>query len=60
MIERTLIKLPHRRLRIFKLHRVHGNKYIEIASLLSLSVKTVEAEMTKAIKTLRKEIEKYI
>lgn len=32
----------------------------EIASSLSLSVKTVEAEMTKALRTLRNEIDSYI
>lgn len=32
----------------------------EIASSLSLSVKTVEAEMTKALRTLRNEIDNYI
>lgn len=59
LIGRTLAKLPERRLHIFKLHRLGGKKYAEIATLLSLSVKTVEAEMTKALKTLRKEIENY-
>lgn len=59
LINRTLAKLPERRLHIFKLHRLGGKKYAEIATLLSLSVKTVEAEMTKALKTLRKEIENY-
>jgi len=55
---------PHqqmeRRMRIFKMHREEGKKYAEIALLLSLSVKTVEAEMTKTLRTLRKEIENYI
>lgn len=60
IINRTLTKLPERRLRIFKLHRMEGKKYAEIASLLSLSVKTVEAEMTKVLRTLRKEVENYI
>lgn len=60
LVNRTLAKLPQRRLRIFQLHRMGGKKYAEIAALLSLSVKTVEAEMTKALKVLRKEIENYI
>ena len=49
-----------RRLRIFEMHRMEGKKYAEIASSLSLSVKTVEAEMTKALRTLRNEIDNYI
>lgn len=60
LIERTLQKLPERRLRIFRMHRFDGMKYAEIALSLSLSVKTVEAEMTKALQALRKEVEKYI
>ncbi len=59
LINRTLNKLPERRLRIFRMHRFEGKKYAEIASALSLSIKTVEAEMTKALQTLRKEIENY-
>ncbi|MDR0429279.1 MAG: RNA polymerase sigma-70 factor [Tannerellaceae bacterium] len=59
LIDRTLDKLPERRLRIFRMHRFEGKKYAEIASELSLSVKTVEAEMTKALQLLRKEIENY-
>lgn len=60
LIDITLTRMPERRLRIFRMHRMEGKKYAEIASRLSLSVKTVEAEMTKALKTLRKEIENYI
>ncbi|WP_321332575.1 RNA polymerase sigma-70 factor [uncultured Bacteroides sp.] len=59
VINRVLRKLPDRRLRIFKMHRLQGLKYKEIAEILSLSVKTVEAEMTKTYQVLRKEIEKY-
>jgi len=59
VIEMTLNKLPERRLRIFQMHRYEGMKYAEIASALSVSVKTVEAEMTKALQSLRKNIENY-
>jgi RNA polymerase sigma-70 factor (ECF subfamily) len=49
--------MPKRRARIFRMHRYENLKYKEIAQKLSLSVKTVEAEMTKALKTLKKEID---
>lgn len=60
LIDNTLHKLPKRRYRIFYMHRMEGKKYAEIASVLSLSIKTVEAEMTKALKVLREEIENFI
>lgn len=59
LIDQAISQLPERRQRIFKMHRFEGMKYAEIAEILSLSVKTVEAEMTKALQTLRKEIEIY-
>ncbi|MDR1223924.1 MAG: RNA polymerase sigma-70 factor [Tannerella sp.] len=59
IVNRTLKKLPERRMQIFKMHRMNGKKYKEIAESFSISVKTVEAEMTKACKTIRQEIEKY-
>lgn len=60
LIEQTLKKLPERRRRIFQMQRFEGKKYAEIATLLSLSVKTVEAEMTKALRTLRDELDIYM
>lgn len=60
LVRRTLNKLPDRRKRIFTMHRMQGMKYAEIALALSLSVKTVEAEMTKVLRTLRVEIDNYI
>ncbi|MDR1406414.1 MAG: RNA polymerase sigma-70 factor [Tannerella sp.] len=59
VVERTLAGLPERRRRIFRMHRMEGHKYSEIAVHLVISVKTVEAEMTKACRQLRQEIEKY-
>ena len=60
IITKTLSKLPQRRQKIFRMHRYEGFKYAEIASTLSLSIKTVEAEMTRALQSLRKEIENYL
>ena len=60
LVQQALSKLPDRRRRIFTMHRMQGMKYAEIALALSLSVKTVEAEMTKVLHTLRVEIDNYI
>ncbi|NDW11612.1 RNA polymerase sigma-70 factor [Bacteroides sp. 214] len=58
IINQTLERMPERRRQIFAMHRYQGLKYKEIAEKLSISVKTVEAEMTKTYKALRVEIEK--
>ena len=59
MITNTLHKLPERRREIFIMHRMNGKKYREIAAFYAISLKTVEAEMTKAYHALRQGIEKY-
>lgn len=48
--------LPTERRRIFRLSRNEGLKYQEIAERLDISVKTVENQMGKALKTLREEL----
>jgi len=53
----SMAKMPQRRVRIFRMHRFENKKYSEIAKALSVSVKTIEAEISKALKTIRKEIE---
>ncbi len=53
-IDTALKELPERRREIFILSRFEGLKYSEIAQKFNLSVKTIEAEMTKALKELRK------
>jgi RNA polymerase sigma-70 factor (ECF subfamily) len=52
-IESVLYHLPERRQMIFHKHRVEGKKYAEIARELQISVKTVEAEMSKTLRVLR-------
>ena len=59
VITNILEKLPERRMNIFVMHRMERKKYTEIADHYSVSVKTVEAEMTKAYQALRKGIEHY-
>jgi RNA polymerase sigma-70 factor, ECF subfamily len=60
VIENTLNALPERCSRIFRLNRFEGLKYHEIALKLSISVKTVEANMGKALKLLRKNLKNYV
>lgn len=59
LIQKIMATMPTRRAHIFKMHRLQNMKYKEIAKELSISEKTVEAEITKALKKLRKEIENH-
>jgi RNA polymerase sigma-70 factor (ECF subfamily) len=58
-IEIAIASLPDRRQEIFRLAREEGLKYREIAERLGLSVKTVEAQMTLALKYLRDALKEY-
>lgn len=60
IIDQTLDSLPERCSRIFRLNRFEGLKYHEIAEKLAVSVKTVEANMGKALKILRKNLKGYV
>jgi len=53
-IARILERLPEKCGKIFCMNRFEGLKYSEIAEKLSISVKTVEANMGKALKEFRK------
>jgi RNA polymerase sigma-70 factor, ECF subfamily len=55
-IFRILEKLPERCGNIFYMSRFEGLKYNEIAEKLSVSVKTVESNMGRALKEFRKEL----
>lgn len=55
-IAEILEKLPSRCGQIFCMNRFEGLKYSEIAEKLSVSIKTVEANMGKALKEFRKEL----
>ncbi|WP_421765383.1 RNA polymerase sigma-70 factor [Ekhidna sp.] len=56
-IHKEIDKLPPRCAEIFKLSRFEGLKYQEIADHLSISVKTVEVQMGKALKVLRESLQ---
>jgi RNA polymerase sigma-70 factor (ECF subfamily) len=51
--------MPARTREIFLMNRQDGLKYREIAEKLSVSVKTVEAHMGKALKVLRGSLEEF-
>jgi RNA polymerase sigma-70 factor (ECF subfamily) len=53
-IAKTMESLPVRCREIFYMNRFEGQKYKEIAEKLSISVKTVEANMSKALREFRK------
>jgi RNA polymerase sigma-70 factor (ECF subfamily) len=55
-IDQALASLPERCRVIFRMSRYEGIKYQDIAEELSVSVKTVEADMTKTLKVLRKRL----
>jgi RNA polymerase sigma-70 factor, ECF subfamily len=55
-VQDVISQLPEQRQRIFKMNRFDGLKYREIAIILGLSVKTVEAQMGKALKFLRENL----
>ena len=58
-IETAIASLPPKRQEIFRLAREEGLKYREIAERLDLSVKTVETQMTLALRQLREALRSY-
>ena len=58
-IEAAITALPQKRQEIFRLAREDGLKYREIAEKLEISVKTVETQMTLALKQLRESLKAF-
>jgi RNA polymerase sigma-70 factor (ECF subfamily) len=55
----TLQKMPVRCACIFRMNRFEGKKYREIAGILAISQKTVEADMSKALQMMRESLKEY-
>ena len=52
--------LPQKCKEVFEMSRFDGLKYNEIADKLGISVKTVENQMSKALKVLREKLADYL
>lgn len=59
-IEAATASLPEKCREVFLLNRNEHLKYQEIADKLGISIKTVEAQMSKALKIMRKKLADYI
>ncbi len=56
----SLAKLPNGCREVYELSRNKGLKYSEIAEALNISIKTVEAQMSKAFRILRIELSEFL
>ena len=60
VIKNAILSLPEKRRKIFELSRFENMKYNQIAEHLSISVKTVEAQMSKSLHYLRIVLKDYL
>ncbi|MCX6283367.1 MAG: RNA polymerase sigma-70 factor [Bacteroidetes bacterium] len=58
-IRATLDQMPQRCSTVFRMNRFEGKKYREIAGILSISEKTVEADMSRALQIFRVALKEY-
>lgn len=58
-LEESILQLPEKCQLVFRLSREHGLSEKQIAGRLAISGKTVQAHMTKAIKTLRSNLQHW-
>jgi RNA polymerase sigma-70 factor, ECF subfamily len=59
-IREAIDRLPMERRKVFIMSRYDSMTYNQIAEKLGISVKTVENQMGKALKTLREELSDYL
>lgn len=58
-INLAIQSLPEKCREVFQLNRIEGLKYKEIAEKLGISIKTVENQVSKALKVLRENLADY-
>lgn len=59
-LRKAVERLPERCREVFVLSRMHGLRYADIARTLGISIKTVEAQMGKALRMLREELAPWL
>lgn len=59
-IEIAIQSLPEKCRIVFELNRIDGLKYSQIAEKMAISVKTVEAHMSKALSVLRERLGEFL
>lgn len=59
-INQAINELPERCREVFELSRFEGKKNKEISEHLDISIKAVEANITRALSTLRKKVAEYM
>ena len=59
-IEQAVQDLPEMSRKVFEMSRYDGMKYKEIADKLGVSVKAVEANMSRALKKMRNDLKDYV
>ena len=59
LVSKVVNDLPPKRKAIFQLVKEEGKKYNEVAEILGISIKTVELQMSLALKLLRKSVKEY-
>lgn len=59
-VEKAVAEMPDQMRKVFELCRYEGLKYTEVASHLTISVKTVETQMSRALARLRQKLSGYL
>lgn len=59
LVEKVIQGLPPKRKAIYQLVKEEGKKYKEVAEILDISVKTVELQMSLALKLMRTSVKEY-
>lgn len=59
-VQKAVDELPERARMIYRLHKKDGLTYTEIAKIMDISIKTVESQMSRALKLLRWHLAKVL